>query len=202
MRHSLITRVLHVAVAAAILVQLSTSWVMRMPRPAGTRSTTEILAFSAHQYLGLGSLAILLAFWLWALMRRGETRIGALVPWFSPGRRAALMADAAAELRALTSFAAAAPAGGGTGAFASAVHGLGLLTAMTMAVTGAVVYAVMASDGSLAAPWRSALTLHRLVANLMWAYLIGHAAMALLHEMMGRRILTRMFAFGRASQTG
>jgi hypothetical protein len=53
-----------------------------------------------------------------------------------------------------------------TGAVASAVHGLGLLTAMTMAATGAIVYAAMSDDGSLAAPWESALAVHRLVASL------------------------------------
>jgi cytochrome b561 len=35
------------------------------------------------------------------------------------------------------------------------------------------------------------------MANLMWAYVVGHAGLAVLHQWMGHRVLQRMF--GRAS---
>jgi cytochrome b561 len=200
MRHSLVTRVLHALVAVAISQQLLTSWIMRMPRPASERSVIEILAFSAHQYLGLGSLLILIVFWLWTLIRRGEMEVGALLPWFSRRRCAALTADVAGHLRALLSFRI--PAQTDQGALASAVHGLGLLTAMTMAVTGAAVYVGTSPDGQLTPFFATALEVHRVIANLMWAFLMGHAAMAIVHELKGRRLLTRMFAVGRASESG
>jgi len=177
-----------------------TSWIMRMPRPASERTATEIIAFSAHQYLGLGSLLILVVFWLWMLMRRGEIEIGILLPWFSRRRCAALTADVAGHLRALLSLRI--PAQADLGALASAIHGLGLLAAITMAVTGVAVYVGMSPDGQLTPLFATALEAHRIIANLMWAFLIGHAAMAIVHELKGRRLLTRMFALGRASESG
>ncbi len=39
------------------------------------------------------------------------------------------------------------------------------------------------------------LELHQAEANLMWAYLVGHAAMALLHHFLGEATLRRMFSF-------
>jgi cytochrome b561 len=45
----------------------------------------------------------------------------------------------------------------------------------------------MTSLGHLAAEMHGAL------ANVMWAYLIGHAAMALLHQLLGEGILRKMW---------
>jgi cytochrome b561 len=78
----------------------------------------------------------------------------------------------------------------GSGAMVSAIHGLGLLTVSAMAATGAVFFF---TDGTAIA--RVALGLHRLLANLMWAYLIGHAGLAALHQLVGDDVLSRMFWF-------
>ena len=43
---------------------------------------------------------------------------------------------------------------------------------------------------------RTVLGLHKLAGNLMWAYLIGHASMALLHQALGDKVFSRMFGFG------
>ncbi|MBV8663819.1 MAG: cytochrome b/b6 domain-containing protein, partial [Hyphomicrobiales bacterium] len=40
---------------------------------------------------------------------------------------------------------------------------------------------------------RTVLGLHRLAANLMWAYVIGHASVAVLHQALGDDIFSRMF---------
>ena len=77
---------------------------------------------------------------------------------------------------------------------ASATHGLGLLMATVMAVTGAVVYFQMGVDGGMTDLGHQALAIHRPAANLMWAYLIGHASIALLHQMSGHQVLQRMFS--------
>jgi cytochrome b561 len=74
------------------------------------------------------------------------------------------------------------------GALASAIHGLGLLVLTAMAVTGAVYFA---ADGTPVG--RACLTLHKMAANLMWAYLIGHAGLAALHRLLGSDIFSRMF---------
>jgi len=55
-----------------------------------------------------------------------------------------------------------------------------------MAVTGAV----MAVGG---VPGGTVLQIHKLLANLMWAYLIAHAGIAIMHQVQGRQVLQRMF---------
>ncbi len=69
---------------------------------------------------------------------------------------------------------------------ASAVHGLGLLAALSMGASGAWLY-------TLAIPGGIVLELHKIVANLMWAYVVGHAGLAVLHQLTGHRMLQRMF---------
>jgi cytochrome b561 len=38
------------------------------------------------------------------------------------------------------------------------------------------------------------LEVHETFANVMWAYLVAHAALALLHEWAGHRTIRRMFS--------
>lgn len=73
------------------------------------------------------------------------------------------------------------------------MHGLGLLTATAMAATGSALALLALHKGQAS----TVLEIHKLISNLMWAYLIGHAGLALLHQLAGQRVLQRMF--GRRS---
>ncbi len=188
MKSSLTTRILHTALAVAIVHQLVVSWFMERPKPGGS---PENLAFELHETVGLITLGLLALFWLWTMVRRREEGLSDLFPWFSKERRNRVFADIgtyrdSVVQRRLPSPEAATP-------LASAIHGLGLLVATAMAVTGAIVYAVMGADGSLSGNGRLVLELHEILSNLMWAYLIGHAGIAILHDVTGHRVLGRMF---------
>ena len=185
MPRSLLTRLLHATIALAVIAQLVGIGLAEPPR-AGTPGN---LMFSVHQFVGLGTLGVLVAFWLWTLLRR-EHGFTALVPWFSRNRRAAVVADLREHLAVLRQLRLPQP--GSETPLASAIHGLGLIVATTMATTGATVFVGMAPDGTLPAWADVALSLHKATANLMWAYLIGHPAVALLHEAMGHRLLRGM----------
>lgn len=188
MTRSLPTRLLHLLLAAAIVHQLAVSLLMQKPEPG----TPENLGFELHQGVGLASAGILVIFWLWLLVRRREHGIAALVPWFSAARRGAVAADLARHGAALKKWALPSPAE--ETPLASAVHGLGLLVATGMAATGVVIYATMAPDGTLSGVGSGALNVHSLLANLMWAFLVGHAALAVWHQMKGHDVLKRMFS--------
>lgn len=54
-----------------------------------------------HEYGGAITFGILVLFWLNAVTHRTGTRLGALLPWGSPARLAALWADLKAHLGAL-----------------------------------------------------------------------------------------------------
>jgi cytochrome b561 len=155
--------------------------------------------FALHEWVGVAALAVLVLFWTWTFLRhRSETPFSLLIPWFSGVRRRAVFIDAKRRIGRL--MALGAPVDGESnkeGAFPSAVHGLGLLVASVMAVSGAAYFFFFEGTSVGAA----VLGLHKLFANLMWAYLVGHASLAMIHAVRGDGVLSRMFWLrrGRAS---
>jgi cytochrome b561 len=174
------TRVLHLLLLLAVVHQLISSQFISRPLPGDAPSTL----YQLHEYVGMASLAVVCVFWLWTLIRHGETSLTSLFPWLSPRRIAAIIDDCLGQINAIRR---RDPSHESSGALASAVHGLGLLVVTAMAATGTVWFW---SSGAVA---HAALAMHSLVANLMWAYLIGHAGLAALHHLLGSDILLRMF---------
>ena len=138
---------------------------------------------------------VLMLFWLWTLMRdERETPLQRLFPWFSKEALADVVADIEAIVRAAARFRAP-PLH--LDALSSAVHGLGLLLATFLAMSGALWFALFTGT----AYGRIVLSLHALAGNLMWAYLTVHAVAALLHQARGDRIFARMFWVRRRRHT-
>jgi cytochrome b len=119
-------------------------------------------------------------------MRRRERGLSAFFPLFSPPQRSAFVADLRQHLNALARFKIPPP--DGETPLASAVHGLGMLVTTAMAVTGGAIYLMMGEDGSLGTTGKLIYELHCLLATLMWAYLVGHAGVAVLHQKAGHRV--------------
>lgn len=180
--HSLPTKLLHATLALAVTYQLAFIGFVERPRNGEPGN----LFYQIHQIVGLTTLGVVSVFWVWSLVRRGETSWPALFPWFSPTRLRALAADVSRHWAALRQFALPEPE---ESPLATAVHGLGLLTVTAMAVTGAA-FALLGLPKDQA---RLVLEIHELIANLMWAYLISHAGLAVLHQFVGRPVIKRIF---------
>ena len=178
------TRVLHLLLLLTVIHQLIGSKVINRPLPGDAPSTL----FMLHEYIGMATLAVVCIFWFWAFIRHGETSPGKLFPWLSPRRIAAVVHDGIDQFEAVRrgDF-----SGDGSGALVSAVHGLGLLIVTAMAATGTVLF----FSGGLV--FHYAMSLHRVIANLMWVYLVGHAGLAALHHLLGSNILRQMFWISR-----
>jgi cytochrome b561 len=179
-KRSNLTRLLHLLLLVCVIHQMIGSEFLSRPLPGEAPS----LLFRLHEYIGMGSLGVVFAFWLWAVARHGETSLAELFPWASPRRTRAIFSDIICRSRELTGPELLDRV---SQILASTIHGLGLLVVTAMAATGTVYFL---ASGTLA---HAALALHRLISNLMWAYLIGHAAIALLHHPLGSDILRRMF---------
>jgi cytochrome b561 len=193
-RHSRATRIAHAGLAVAVATQLATSLIMRAPRA----DRAGDLFFQAHSYSGLAAMAFVALFWLVVITRTAGTDAGLLMPWFSAPRRRALVADLRATWAALRAFrlppyAEAAP-------FSAAIHGLGLLLMTTMAATGTFYFLTAQAGPAETGALALAMEVHALLANLVWAYLIGHALMALLHHYGSDHSLAEMWSLRRTPQ--
>lgn len=177
------TRALHLTVLLVVLHQLGSSLFAERPLPGEAPEWPLFL----HEWIGVVGVGALTLFWLWVLVRnRAETPLVRLVPWFSREGRAAVIADVVGPVRQILA--------GRTpslrlDALASAVHGLGLSLASFLALSGAAWYFVFNGTSY----GRTVMGLHSLAGNLMWAYVIGHALMALAHQLWGDPVFARMF---------
>lgn len=176
----LLTKLFHGALLLSVLWQLL--GVNFVELPSATQPGN--LFFEIHEVIGLATLCLVLAFWFWSAVRRRGSPIAALLPWFSSQRRAAVMADINAHWAQLRQ--RQVPAPGAETPLASATHGLGLLTALGMGATGAWLYLQPVPGGLV-------LDAHKALSNLMWAYVIGHAGMAVAHEFTRHPVLKHMF---------
>ena len=178
-----VTKGLHLLLLLAVLHQLIISNFMTHP----DSGKPENLAFELHEYVGLASFAIVLAYWIWSAARRRDVGFGELFPWFSPAAVRAVWRDFLDHIGAWRRFRMPDV---GHRPFPIAIHGLGLAAVTVMGATG-----TLSLLGAVPAGIREAeLTVHGAFANLVWTYLIGHASLAVLHELAGHRLFRQMFS--------
>jgi cytochrome b561 len=188
MKYDPITKVLHVCVALGVLLQMITSLVMIHPKPGRLSNQW----YEVHEWVGIGLLGIVSIHWLWALGRtlvRGEALL--LFPWFSWTRLGQLGRDLAETSR--EALRGRLPAGDEPRALPAAMQGAGLLLALCMAATGTALAVGMAPDGGLSPLLRVVKEVHEALAPVMWAYLLVHPLLGVLHQIAGHRSLSRMF---------
>lgn len=177
--HSRWTRLLHLLIFATVSFQMVAS-LIEEPH----LNPPENFWFEVHEKVGLASLTVLFAYWAWALFRRREKGITSLFPWFSLKRISAVVRDARAHLRTVGSgkipSAESRP-------LASSVHGLGLIVATALALTGTL--------GYFFPSMRFLLNVHEVLVWPMWIYLAGHAVMGTVHELLGEGVIQNMFSW-------
>lgn len=188
-RHGLPTRLIHALLAVAVIVQLGSSLLMRFPHG----SEPANIFFSIHEYSGMASLAIAALFWVTVVLRRVGTDPGALLPWFSAGRRQALIEDVRTYVAALSRLRL--PPHDDATPLPSAIHGLGLLLISFMAVSGTYWYLMSLAGLGRSIFVRPVMELHGAFGNLVWAYLLGHAGLGLLQHVTRNMPLTEMWSF-------
>ncbi|MGN6551471.1 MAG: cytochrome b/b6 domain-containing protein [Pararhizobium sp.] len=187
-RYGLPTRLCHIGLALAVIAQLATSQFMEGPHPGRPQN----LAFTIHEISGLTALFCAFCFWLVLAARRRDTPPALLFPWFSVRRIADVFRDLGRQFADLLRLRP--PRYEDDSPLASAVHGLGLLLMSAMAVTGTVWFVAHLASIPRNPVLRFDMTIHHLFANLVWAYLIGHALLALLHHVAGQSSLTKMWS--------
>jgi cytochrome b561 len=190
---TLTTRLLHIGLSVGVTLQLLLSTFMERPRPGISRPWLDAAGFELHEIDGLLLLPVIIGWFVWLFMRQNEDGPRVLFPWLWSEPRNALFG---AGRRALTAARQRhMPSEEDTYLLASAVHGLGALCALFMASTGLTVWLGMSEQGAMPSSIQLVLELHQAAASLMWVYLVGHTAMAVLHHFLGEATLRRMFTF-------
>ena len=175
-RHIIPTRIVHALLAGTIVVQLLTSFVFN-PDNGGN------FAFQVHQYSGLVAFVAALAFWVVIMTRKiGSSKV-LLFPWFNKNCRKDVIADAKNYARHAMKLKL--PTHDSHAPLASAVHGLGLLLMSAMAATGTIYYFINTGNPDAGGMVGVVMNAHKLLASLVWAYLIGHASLAVLQHFFG-----------------
>lgn len=189
-RHARTTRLIHAGLALAVIVQLVTSLIMD-PDEGGDA------IFEVHEYSGLTAFVLVLAFWVNSMIRQRGTPLAMLLPWFDKQHLRAVWDDIKLHLAALRH--GSMPPHGDRAPLASAIHGLGLLLMTAMATSGTIYYLVGTGDPDAGGLVGVVMLVHKALANLVWAYLIGHASMAVLAHLAGILPITSMWSLGRRS---
>jgi cytochrome b561 len=169
-RWTSIRRINHAVLALTVIFQIIASEWMTRPWRDGAPDSTGRLLFTLHEWAGLIAF-IALAFIAWRLFRRGE------LPRLDAAGRTVLRAQCRSLIGAVLTLNPA--AADDTGALARAVQVLGLLLTLWFCATGGAIWLVGASSGTA----HRIGDLHELATPLLYAYLGGHAGMALLHRL-------------------
>lgn len=188
MNYNPVTRILHALTALGVSLQMISSLVMIHPKPGRMPDQW----YEVHEWVGITVLGIVSLHWLWAVGRtlaRGEAFL--LFPWFSWPRLENLGRDIAETSHEVLR--GRLPAGDGPRALPAAVQGAGLLLALGMAATGTALSVGMGPDGGLSPLLRVVKEVHETLAPAMWAYLLVHPLLGLLHQFAGHKSLSRMF---------
>lgn len=190
-RHTFLTRLAHMGLALAIISQLMTSLVFVAPSPGKSGN----IWYEFHEYGGLTAFGFVLLFWLVLTARRVGTAPRLLFPWFDPVRLSAVWADTKTHLASLKRFRL--PPFHEHGPLASAVHGLGLLLVTTMAATGTLYYFINTGNPDAGGLVGVVMFIHKTLGSLVWAYLIGHGSLAVIHHYTENLRITEMWSLGR-----
>ena len=191
MKYGRTIRWLHAGLALTVLIQLFCSLFMEVTIPGRTAPEPGHTFFLIHQWSGITVSCLVVLHWLWLLADHPTNGWGHLFPWVSSTRMHLLKSD----LKALPKWIRNGFPDQRTETLplAGAVHGLGLLTVSAMALTGGTIFFAMAPDGGMSSLVMGIADVHGFFGGIMWTYVIGHAGIALYHQLHDVPLVSDMF---------
>jgi cytochrome b561 len=185
-RYSRTIRIAHALIAVAIVFQLAISLIMDHPHTKRPMTADGGLYYSWHQWVGLAALAVLAYAWLYRLFTWKRESQGRIFPWVTTAGRSALARETGQFLMLRWTRIPV------DGALSGTVHGLGILIASAMALTGGAIYLALGPQNAVTPTAHTIMDVHSFLSTFMWIYLCGHALMAFWHQYAGHRSFARI----------
>ena len=188
-------RILHFGIVISILFQLATDQIIGLPEPGHFHRRYDALLVGVHEFVGVIALIFVGVYLVVRLDDRDSRQ--RLFPWMFPDSRQQLWRELRDDLPAWLRGSQSLPESGGL--LAGAVHGAGIMLALALGLSGALLFIGMGPGGVMPPDIKVVREAHGLMADVMWLFVFGHAGMALLHEIKGHRLMQAMFHLGRTS---
>jgi cytochrome b561 len=189
MRYEKSIRILHILLLLTVLSQLVTELFMQVPKPGEQFEFFPLFLFSVHWVIGFFVLIIGLSY-LMLVLDKDDHR-NRLFPWLEKDLRTALIVEAKRDIPGWLK--GKLPAPDQVHLIAGTVHGLGLLLATALGMTGVIIYLGIKHDGSMPPAIRAIREIHEVLGIMLWLFIVGHLLMATLHQIKGHRVLQNMF---------
>jgi len=174
--------------------EASISWVMTAVAHEGHHQgagpVVETLGFEVHEYLGLTIAGLLIIRILLAMTNLPGANWRHLFPWLFAAGRKQLGDEIKLQMAGWKSMKLAPPEDGE--AVARSVHGLIILSAIVMAVTGTFLYFGWSQVAEQTAWIESIAWVHETVVNGLLALLGAHILAVILHQRQGHNIIARI----------
>ena len=206
-------RIFHSIFALCMIVQLAVGELMDVPEVEDHHNTASIswvmpafaheghhhaaagpveesLGFQVHEYLGLLIAALVVIRILLAMTNLPGANWRHLFPWFFAAGRKQLGDEIKLQMAGWKSLKLAAPEDGE--AVARSVHGLMILSAIIMGVTGTFLYFGWSITAPQTATVELIASVHETVVGGLEALLGAHILAVILHQRQGHNILTRI----------
>lgn len=189
MRYEKSIRILHILLLLTVLSQLATELFMQVPKPGEQPEFFPLFLFSIHWVIGFFVVIICLSY-LMLVLDKDDHR-NRLFPWLERDLRTALIAEAKRDIPGW--FKGRLPPPDQVHLIAGTVHGLGLLLATSLGMTGVIIYLGIKHDGSIPPAIHFIREIHEVLGIMLWLFIVGHLLMATLHQIKGHRVLQNMF---------
>jgi len=192
-----VNRILHSMFASLMVLQLIDAEFMKRPKLVDgvprMRTGQESFLFDLHEWVGMLLLIIVFLRLMMLLGNPEETK--RLFPFLSAERMKGVLAD----LKEIPGwFVGRIKPPTEDDHLAGFVHGLGLLLGLALGLTGTAMFVGMDPiTGAMDEVVRSFKEIHELLGGLLLYYVIGHVAMALVHQIKGHRSLQRISPLSR-----
>jgi len=189
MRYSAEEKVLHILIATGMVFQLAIENWMQRPEPGEAVTASQVMLFGAHEFVGICLLIIVVTRFMLMIGKWAEFL--RLFPWLSAEGRQGFASELKNALPGW--FSGKLKDAGEQDYLAKTVHGLGLLLALGLGLTGLVLFVEISPEGTMSALGKEIMEVHELLGTLLWIFIIGHVAMTVYHQLLGHRVLQYIF---------